>query len=178
MIRANENLIALVGKHNAILNFVAFDQPEISDTTKDTMRYTGVPITKIVDGGLNALLSSDKLELITNDSLYLLLTEYPSYVKSFKEQEKNMLDVLINHHRRVQERHVVLMDILSSRKSFPKFKNRIPTSDYQSLIKDRDYHNAIYDERAQTFNTRRRSHDLQLKTEKVIDLINKHLIGN
>ena len=67
LIQADENLSALVGKHNAILNFVAFDQPQISDGMKDTLRFTGVPITKIVDGGLNALLSSDKLELITND---------------------------------------------------------------------------------------------------------------
>ena len=175
LIQADENLNALVGKHNAILNFVGFDQPEISDSMKDTMRFTGVPITKIVDGGLNAVLSSDKLELITNDSLYLLLTEYPSYVKSFKEQEKNMEDVLINHHRRVLGRHVILMDILSQRKPFPKFKNRKPTSDYRSLIKDRDYHNAIYDEAAQTGNTRRRARELRLKTEKIIDIISKQL---
>ena len=175
LIQARENLFALTGKHNAILNFVAFDQNEISDGMKDTMRFTSVPMTKIVDGGLNALLSSDKLELITNDSLSLLLTEYPSYVKSFKEQEKNMEDVLINHHRRVLIRHVVLMDILDRRKPFPKFKNRVPTSDYQSLIKDRDYHNALYDERAQTVNTRARARDLQLKTEQIIDLINEQL---
>ena len=86
-----------------------------------------------------------------------------------------MEDVLINHHRKVQERHVVLMDILYRRKPFPKFKNRVPTSDYPSLIKDRDYHNAIYDERAQTVNTRSKARELLLKTERIIDLISKQL---
>jgi len=178
LINVNEEYLKLVRKHDGILNFIAFDHNEISESMKDSMRYTGVPLTRIVDGGINALLNSDKLDLITSDSLTLLLTEYPSYVESFKEQEKTMENVLITHHRPILIRHVVLMDILSRNNRFPKLKNRVPTSDYPGLIRDRAYQNAIYDERAQTLNSQSRSYSLLLKTEKLIDLISKQLKGN
>jgi hypothetical protein len=178
LIEAHEKYSRLLAKLDGVLKFIAFDQDTISEGMKDSMRFTGMPIIKIVDGGLNSLLNSEKLELITNDSLNLLLTEYPSYVKSFKEQEKNMEGVLINLHRPILVRHVILMDVLSRRKRFPEFKNRVPTSDYFGLIRDRDYHNVIYDERAQTLNARNRANELRLKTEKVIGLISKQLKKN
>lgn len=64
-----------------------------------------------------------------------------------------MENVLINHHRPILMRHVVLMGILSRNSRFSNLKNRIPTSDYLGLLGDRDYQNVIYDERAQTLNS-------------------------
>lgn len=85
LIKANEEYLNLGGKHNGILNFIAFDRNGISANMKDSVCITGVPLTRFIDEEINALLNSDKLELITSDSFTLLLMEYPSYVESFKE---------------------------------------------------------------------------------------------
>ena len=74
LIKSNEEYLNLGGKHNGILNFIAFDRNEISESMKDSKRITGVPLTRFIDGEINALRNSDKLELITSDSLTLLLT--------------------------------------------------------------------------------------------------------
>jgi len=172
---AIEEYTILMVRLETIINFIGLDSDIIPQGIVDTMRLTYVPIIDIIDGGLNALLRSDKLELITNDSLNLLITEYPTSVKRFKEKEQNMEDVLLNLHRPILGRYISLIDKLSGEDGFPNLNNRAPTSDYAGLIKDHEYQNVLYDERVQVRVSKRTAKQLILKTEKIIKLIEREL---
>jgi len=173
--KASEEYSILVKRLETVINFIGLDLEIVPQNLIDTIRYTYVPLTDVIDGGLNALLNSDKLELITSDSLNLLITEYPSNIKRFKEQEQNMEDVLLNMHRPVLEKYVSLIDVLSNDDGFPNLKNRSPASDFDGLIKDHDYQNALYNQRGHVGISDRRAKELILKTKKIIKLIDKEL---
>lgn len=176
--KATKEYSGLKKRLEAVINFIGFDFDKIPQGMIDTMRQTHVPIIDIIDGSLNAILNSEQLSLITGDSLKLLLTEYPSYVKRFKEQEKNMEDVLLTLHRPILERYVSLIDVFSKpehSESFPNLKNRDPTSDYVGLIKDHDYQNVLFIQRGHILGSDREANKLLLKTEKLIELIEREL---
>lgn len=60
--------------------YVGLKNNELSMEMKDTILNTQYSIVAIVQGTLNSVLTSDKLELISNDTLKQLLTAYPSEI--------------------------------------------------------------------------------------------------
>ena len=137
----------------ASINLIGTPHYELTASQMDTLRNTETYITPIVEGTLNSVLNSEKLELIVNDSLKKLLTAYPSMISLFKKQEETVEHILYNRLRPILESYVSLFDLLSKDSlTFPNLKEKAATSDFKGLLNDKAYQNALADQFIQTHN--------------------------
>ena len=152
------------------INYIGMDSDSLTAEMKQNISDTGVPIVNIVDGSINALLGSEKLELLSNDTLKIMLTEYPTFVSRHKEVEEKLQKVLLDIHRPVLERYFSLTDRIENEKDkFPNLKIRAIPSDFNNLMKDRAYQNALVNERYHLIYTEASANELLSKTIKILD---------
>ena len=91
------------------------------------------------------MLSTDKLELLEDESLKRLLTAYPAAVESLKKWEDNLEKVVLNIQRPLIEEYISLTDLLPSDDShFAQIKSRAIRSDYAGLSNDIRWQNVLY----------------------------------
>ena len=155
------------------INYIGMDAKDLTQSMKDNIGNTGFYGTKVIREGLNALLSSGRLDLISDDSLKMSFTEYPSFVNAFEETMKGLKDIVINQQRIILERHYSLTDHLGDTNKFPNLKQRAIPSDFDALLKDRAYQNVLVKVRYHLLNTKTDAEQLLAKTSKILEKIEK-----
>ncbi|MBC2840075.1 DUF6090 family protein [Robiginitalea sp. SC105] len=123
----------------------------LSEKIKADILNTGFIRTVLVDGTLSSVLGSSTLDLIRNDSLKRLLTSYPARLKNYKESENDLIEYVIGVQRPLFRSYVSLSDFLLDEPRFDKYKAVAPESDYEGLLRNREYLNSVIGIRS--FNT-------------------------
>lgn len=162
-----------------MLSYVGKTKSQLTEEMKDTITNTGFVLTDVIEGSLNSILSSDKLELIRSDSLKNMLTAYPAFIIKFKKQEETVEDYVINVQRFKLREYLTLTDLLSD--VDPRYENlkaHVIKSDYEGLLNDRDYQNILVGVLIQSNGLFSSAKQLKEKTEKIFDLLERELKQN
>ena len=107
----------------ASLAYIGKDSHELNQNMRDTIRNKLYISVEIAEGSIQSVLSTEKLELILNDSLKSLLTAYPSESGKFKSQTMNVKEIVINLHCPILESYVSLTErIAEDVNRFPLLK--------------------------------------------------------
>ena len=163
--------------------YFGIKEDTLSKPAKESIINCPVIITDIIDGTLNSVLNTDKLELIQNDTLKQLLTRYPSQVRKFKQQEEIYIKIIIEVQRPLLEKYLSLYelpkDILSLMNLKPSVrteKNRAQ-SDYIGILNDITYQNTVIN---RIFNTQVHLNNITVlkeHTSGILQLIERELGG-
>ena len=165
-----------VRRLEAALNYIGKSSAELSEVMRDSIRSTGYRATAIAEGSIQSVLSTDKLELINNDSLKNLLTAYPSESNKFKSMESRVIDITLNLHRPILESYVSLTDFFSAdRNRFPHLKENAEPSDFMGLLQDKKYQNVLVDRMVQTGNLIQITEKFLTRIEVIISLLEKEI---
>ncbi len=127
------------------LDLVDREELEYDQKMQNTILETGYILTDLVEGALNSILSSEKLELITNEQLKNRLTAYPSLIKKFQKQEAVLENYVLEIQRPILRRYVSLANstFVSDDPAFKTLKGKMEKSDFPGLLKNREYQNAM-----------------------------------
>lgn len=164
------------------LNYIGDDELQSSLRMQRTVMAPTYIITNVVDGSLTSVLSSDKLELIRNDSLKYRLTAYPSAVKKFQKQETLLENYVIDKQRPILRKYLTLLDLPEIpdefHQQFDQLKVRVGKSDYLGLLNDREYQNAIIGIIVQNSFLTDYARQLMDETEVIIRLLEESITKN
>ena len=156
-----------IGRLKSTLKYLGMGATQLSDAMKDTIFNTVYRSTAVVEGTLNSILNTDKLELITNDSLKQLLTAYPAEINKFKSQEANVKRIVLEIHRPILESYLTLGEYATID---DEVNNFVP-SDFTGLLKDQQYQNALVDRLLQSRSLVLRAERFLERTNMIIELI-------
>lgn len=157
------------------LSYLGYNNAQITETIKTQLTGTFFPNTKIFDGSLNVVLSSENLQLISNDSLKKYLTAYPSYLSSFKEQETDAKKLVLNEHRPILEHYFSLTDWYTRDGRDPDLASRTVPSDFVGLVNDRAFQNVLVKEIYHINYTFDEAETLLNRTNQFLEEIDKEL---
>lgn len=133
----------LIEEYSLVLEHAGRINDGLSDTMKADIIVTGFIRTILVDGTLTSVLGSTTLELISNDTLKRLLTSYPARLRDFKESENDLIDYVHGVQRPLFRSYISLSDFLLDDPRFDEFIKHVEESDYESLLKNREYLNSV-----------------------------------
>ncbi len=160
------------------LSYLGYNKAQITDTIKTQLTSTFFPNTKIFDGSLNVVLSSENLQLISSDSLKKHLTAYPSYLSSFKEQETEAKKLVLNEHRPILEHYFSLTDWYADDERYPDLHSRTVPSDLVGLVNDRSFQNVLVKEIYHIAITFNEAETLLNRTDQILEEIEKEYKKN
>lgn len=162
-----------------VLSYVGRTEAQLAKEMKDTIKNTGFVLTDIIDGTLNSILSSDKLELIKNDSLKNMLTAYPAFIKKFKKQEETVENYVINVQRFKLREYLTLTDFLpDDNPRYARLKAHVIKSDYEGLLNDREYQNILVGILITSSGLLNSCKQLQSKTKEINEVLGRELKRN
>ena len=142
---------------------------------KGDIRWTGYYKTKIIDGSLNSILSSEKLELFRDTKLKNMLTAYPSEINEFKNLESNIEHYVLNVQRDVFRHYVSLADD----KFFDSIiKLKVAKSDYEGLMNNMYYQNTIIGNSLVLDGLKEEAQNLKSATEEIYNLLLENIENN
>lgn len=182
--RANEKEISLkmVEIRNYIdseldkLSLSGYLESDLTDEMKKIITGTGFVRIGLVDGTLNSILSTDKLELLKNDSLKIKLTAYPAYIRNLKKHEEMLEDYVVNKQRPIHRKYIALTDFIESNSPiFNKVKSHSFLSDYTGLLKNKEYFNITIGIVLTNEGFYNQAKILRSKTIEIINLVEKEL---
>ncbi|WP_019669890.1 DUF6090 family protein [Eudoraea adriatica] len=133
----------LIEEYSLVLEHAGRINNGLSDTMKADIIVTGFIRTILVDGTLTSVLGSTTLELISNDTLKRLLTSHPARLRDFKESENDLIDYVHEVQRPLFRSYINLSDFLLDEPRFDEFIKHVEQSDYESLLKNREYLNSV-----------------------------------
>jgi len=136
----------------------------LTDENKNSIRTTNFYLTDIIDGSLNSILSSDKLELLRDPKLKSMITAYPAKVERFKKLEINLEHYVLDVQRDVLRHYVSLADRLNVD---DPIKIGAAKSDYEGLINNLYYQNIIIGQLITVNRLTDQARDLRLATEEI-----------
>jgi len=160
---------------NKNISHFGLKNDQITDDIKSDLRWTGYYTTKIIDGSLNSILSSEKLELLRDTKLKNMLTTYPASIADFKFHEDNLVRYVRDDQRVIFRQYVSLAD-----NSYVDsiIRQNAAQSDYEGLIGNLYYQNTILGNSFGLVNLRREANYLKLASEEIynqlLDNINKN----
>jgi len=157
------------------INCLGMNPDSLTSDNKNQLMSSYMPITNIITGSLNSIINSNKLELIVNDSLKVLLTKYPSIVNQFNKSEENWEDCVINVTRPVLEKHLSISAFLFDDKKYPELQSRTIPSNYKDLLNSLEYQNSLVNENFHLGHTRRRALLLMSANEKILFQLRQEL---
>ncbi len=164
------------------LSYIGKDGLQSSKQMQNTITATSYSLTDIVEGSLTSVLSSEKLELISNDSLKYRLTAYPSIVKKFQKQEALLENYVLEKQRPILRKYITLLDITDIpskyKLDFDRLKKEVVKSDYKGLLSDREYQNAIVGILIQNSLLVQYTNEIMKETELIIVLLEETLKNN
>ena len=161
----------------ATMNYIGLPSNEITEGAKDTIIHINYSETNLLEGALNSVISTTKLELIESDSLKGLITNYPAEIQKLESIDSKIKEIVLDRLQPVLEKHLALKDMLS--KDNPRY-SRIRTfgksSNYQNLLNSKEYQNSLVDRLIQTQNLLTSAKKLRNRTQ-VMSLKLKQELG-
>lgn len=149
---------------------------QITKEMRTEIGWTGYWKTKIIDGSLNSILSSDKLELLRDTKLKNMLTAYPANIDEFKNLETNLEDYVLNVQRDVFRRYISLADDL--RDDYPVIQIAAK-SDYEGLMSNLYYQNTLMGQlHIVNYQLKSRAQNLKSATEEIYNLLLDNISKN
>jgi hypothetical protein len=145
---------------------------QLTNENKRTIRSTGFHLTNIIDGSLNSILSSDKLELLRDAKLKNMITAYPAKIENFKRSENNLEHYILDVQRDVFRHYVSLADRYDH--NDPARQSAVK-SDYAGLMNNLYYQNVIIGQLINVNTLTNRAKDLKLATEEIHNQLMKHM---
>lgn len=133
----------LIEQYSLVLDHAGNLNDGLTDKMKADIITTGFIRTVLVDGTLNSVLGSTTLELISNETLKRLLTSYPARIGDYKDSENDLVDYVHGVQRPIFRSYISLSDFLLDEPRFDKFKKHVQESDYEGLLKNREYINSV-----------------------------------
>jgi hypothetical protein len=161
------NITELIEKYSLVLEYAGQIDNGLTKIMEEDIRTTGFIKTNIIDGSLNALISSNLLELVANDGLKELLTSYSSHMTEFKEQEHELIKYVTDTQRPLLRSYLTLSDFLLDEPRFNEFKINVKKSDYEGLLKNQDYLNVVIGIRAINMNFLNSCKEFHKYTEEI-----------
>jgi len=156
----------------SILNYSKIDESRISQEIKDTIRSVNNSYIEIVDGTVNSLLSTENINLVSNDTLKRLLTYYPARIKRIKKYEDRLFHIIDNRLRNTMEKYLSLTENIVQRDGQNSFHIY---SDYTGLLKDHQYFNDVTNAMFSYHGLGRMSKDFMIETKNVLELVYKEI---
>jgi len=149
--------------------------PQLTEDIKLDLRWTGYYTTKIIDGSLNSILSSEKLELLRDTDLKNLLTAYPASVTDFKFLENNLVRYVLDDQRVIFRQYVSLAD----NSDFDSIiKLDAAKSDYEGLINNLYYQNTLMGNYYNMTFLKSEAENLKSDTETIYNLLMENITQN
>lgn len=134
----------IVNRLRTTLSYIGTSEEQLSDGMKDTIRNTALVFTELVDGTLNSILNSEKLELIQDEELKKALTAYPAIVSEFNKQEDIIEEYVLNVQRDKLRNYISLTEFLSDENTQNRIiKAKAHKSNYYGLLNDIYYQNVL-----------------------------------
>ena len=161
-------------RYSLVLEYAGNIDNGLTQEMKDTIVKTDFIITTIVDGALNAVLNSNKLEIIRNDTLKRWLTKYPAYSENLKQLEIDLKDY-VKDIQRPLIRSYISLDLLFQEPRFDQLKETILKSDYEGLLRNREYLNVVMGIRSINNYQLIKCRDLHWVTNKVNEIIKREI---
>lgn len=153
------------------LHYIGMQVSELTPERKFNLFYTGYRSTAVVEGTLNSILNTDKLELISNDTLKNLLTAYPAEIKKFLSQQENVKRVVLEIQRPILESYVSLAEFGLGQDT----KVKVIPSDFEKLLNSRNYQNALVNRMIQNQNLVAQAEKFLEKTNSILNYINREV---
>lgn len=118
---------------------------------------------ELINNSILSLTTSDRLELLQNQSLKQQIVKYPTYIELYKEREDLIRSIVVNEIRPNLEKHI----------SLQKWWNLPETleSDYKTLMNDRTISNNYLNRLFQTRDALERLKKLNIGNDSLISSI-------
>jgi hypothetical protein len=159
-----------------MLRLMGLDDDSLNKMDPLDIIRTEYLLTVIVDGTLNSILNSEKLEIIKDEELKKLLTSYPSAVRKFKKREENLEKLILDIQRPLIEKYVSLTDLLDSlNPNFQIIKAKAVTSNYSGLLNDLQYQNVLMHRYFTSIELTEAAIELKSQTVATSNLLKKNL---
>ena len=172
----------IVGYSNTILslentlNYVGLHPNKLTQETKDLIVQIKFKTTNLRDKSLNSVNMTDKFQFLDNDSLAELISQYPSELKTFENQESKINNIVENRLKPIIEKHVSLIDLFSNdNENYKNIKLFGQKSNYIQMLNSKDYQNSVIDQLMQTQIQLNNGIDLRKKTRILAYKLSKAL---
>ena len=157
------------------INHMGLKADQLTEQIKRDIRWTGYYKTKIIDGSLNSILSSEKLELFRDTQLKNLLTAYPAEINEFNSLESNIEHYVLDVQRDVFRQYVSLADDAFF-DSIIQLK--VAKSDYEGLMNNMYYQNTIIGNSLVLDGLKEEAQNLKSVTEEIYSLLLDNINNN
>ena len=161
-------------RYSLVLEYAGNIDNGLTQEMKDTIISTSFVLTTLVDGALISALNSNKMEIIRNDTLKRWLTKYPSYSEHLKKLENDLMDYVKDIQRPIVRSYVSL-DLLIEEPRFDKLKQTLPKSDYEGLLRNREYLNVVMGIRSINNAQLNNCRDLHWVTNEINEIIKREI---
>ncbi|MCB4800045.1 hypothetical protein [Neotamlana laminarinivorans] len=165
MVAYLQNTLKYVGKNDA----------ELSQGAKDTITNIAHVEVQLLESTLNSVLTTSKLEQISNVKLKDLLSLYYHKIEKFKNQEKVIEAIISEKLKPVLEEFVSLTEILPEGEKYKHIKQYGNKSNYSTLLNNKKYQNSIIDRLLETQKQLENSKILLSKTKILIATLNNDI---
>ena len=140
--RSLERIPALIESQRGKLTYTGEKESNFSPQMKRRITLTNYVVSNIVEGTLNSIINTEKLELVRNEELKKKLTAYPAFLKQLRQREELVVDYVVNKQRPLHRKFISLADLLTD--DHPdnlKIKELAFQSDFENLLKNKEYFN-------------------------------------
>ena len=162
-------------RYSLVLEYAGNMNNGLTKEMKDTIIKTEFAFTNLVDGALTSILGSNKLEIIRNDTLKGWLTKYPSYIKALKAIERDLIYYVKDTQRPMVRSYLSLSDLLLEEPRFDQLKENISESDFEGLLRSREYLNVVMGIRSINASLLDQCRDLHWVSKEINGIIEKEL---
>ena len=157
------------------ISHIGLKNHQFTEKMKADIRWTGYYKTKIIEGSLNSILNSEKLELLRDSKLKNLLTAYPAEINEFKNLENNIEHYVFDVQRDIFRKYISLAD----NSNFDSIlKARVAKSDYEGIMNNMYYQNTLIGNSLVLEGLKLEAQDLKLETEKIHNLLLENINKN
>ncbi len=159
------------------LAYVGLQENQLNQEAKDVIIQVKFRNTNLQDESLSSINTTDKFQFVENDSLKVLIAQYPTQIKAFIVQETKLRNIVENRLKPLLEKHLSLVDMLPEDAKYKRIKTYVQPSDYHTLLNSKEYQNTIIDNLLQTQIQLNTANSLKEKTEALSQKLNQELKG-
>lgn len=132
------------------LAYIGLLQEQLTSEAKATIVQMKFRNSNLRNEALSSINATDKFQFIENDSLKILIAQYPAQIKEFMEQEIKLRSIVESKLKPTLEQHLSLVDMLPENAKYKRVKSYVKESDYATLLNSKEYQNAVIDHLLQT----------------------------
>ncbi|MBU2996289.1 hypothetical protein KO500_07575 [Cellulophaga baltica] len=158
------------------LNFVGLPDEKITKENKLQIANISEREVNLIDGSVNSIISTSKFELLESETLKELITLYPAKITQFNLQDQKIRYIISEKIKPVVEQKLSLVDLLPEHDSiYDNIRKYGQKSNFQALLNDKGYQNAMIDRIVQTEELLSIAKNLRSKTNTLITNLDKEI---